>query len=256
MNDLFQVLHEDEHLLAINKPAGLVCHPTKGDAYSSLISRVRLYLPQAPELHMLNRLDRETSGIVLVAKDLETATEIRKCWERGEVRKRYLAIVYGWMKGGSGFVTTYLGRDEASAVAIRDGIKKDGFGTAARTDYETVKRFERVEGRFTLLQVFPHTGRKHQIRIHLSHLGHPIVGDKIYGLDEQFYLSFVRSELTAEQKAKLILEFHALHAGELKFKWREKEWGFKVDPEPWFSEFCQGANVIPFAEPPPAQAPG
>ena len=80
MSDLFPIIHEDETLLVVNKPAGLVCHPTKGDAYSSLISRLRLYLGAHTEIHFINRLDRETSGVTLVGKQHGIATELRKQW--------------------------------------------------------------------------------------------------------------------------------------------------------------------------------
>src|ERR1700759_2488367 len=98
LEKLFPIIHEDDELLVINKPAGLVCHPTKTDEYSSLISRVRLYLggrdsPRATtSLHLVNRLDRETSGVTLVAKTDDAAREIRRLWENRAVDKEYLAI--------------------------------------------------------------------------------------------------------------------------------------------------------------------
>src|SRR5689334_59831 len=95
MEPLFVVIHEDADLLVINKPAGLVCHPTKGDEFSSLISRVRLHLgPNCPP-HLVNRLDRETSGIVLVAKSSDAAGELGRLWETRRVLKEYHAIVHG-----------------------------------------------------------------------------------------------------------------------------------------------------------------
>src|SRR5688572_28798688 len=95
MKELFDIIHEDADLLVINKPADLVCHPTKGDQYSSLISRVRLYLGPDAKPHLVNRLDRETSGVTVVAKHPEAAGELGKLWETRNVAKRYLAIVHG-----------------------------------------------------------------------------------------------------------------------------------------------------------------
>src|SRR3954465_5441140 len=92
---LFDVIAEDDDLLVINKPAGLVCHPTKGDVYSSLISRVRLYLGEGSNPQLINRLARETSGVILVAKNSQAALEVRRIWENRAVEKEYLAIVHG-----------------------------------------------------------------------------------------------------------------------------------------------------------------
>src|SRR5262249_8599929 len=130
---LFPVLYEDAELLAINKPAGLVCHPTKGDALSSLISRVRLHLGGGCHPHLVNRLDRETSGVTLVAKRDETARELRQLWESRLVEKEYLAIVHGHPKQDHNFVDAPLGKDEGSRIAIKDCVRADGL--PARTEY-------------------------------------------------------------------------------------------------------------------------
>src|SRR5688572_25764301 len=95
MDQLLNVVFEDENLLVVNKPAGLICHPTKGDEYSSLISRSRLYLKTPTNPHMMNRLDRETSGIVVFGKKDEQAGQLRKMWEKRTVTKEYEAIVHG-----------------------------------------------------------------------------------------------------------------------------------------------------------------
>jgi 23S rRNA pseudouridine1911/1915/1917 synthase len=310
LENLFAILHEDSGLLVVNKPAGLVCHPTKGDEFSSLISRVRLYLKtenlkletsptrpstlnSQPSTHLINRLDRETSGVVIIAKNSEVAGELGKIWESRAVKKEYLAIVHGHVRDGHGLIDVPLGKDERSIVAVKDCVRPDG--APAQTEFWVEKRFSGVgrqmagrassplpaavtttsadahglsrrnpikaevtrptEARlsdvtqiapssilhspssFTLLRVTPRTGRKHQIRIHLAHLGHPIVGDKLYGGDEDLYLALVENRLTPEQRARLMLPHHALHARAVRFTWRGRPVEFSCAPEPWFTDF-------------------
>lgn len=235
------VVFEDPELLVLNKPAGLVCHPTKGDATSSLIGRVRLYLGPAAAPQLINRLDRETSGLVLIAKTPPAARALRRLWETRAVTKTYLAIVHGVPGAPAGEVDAPLGPDPAGPVAIKDCVRPDG--APARTRWRVLRAWRRAQGEFSLLEVEPLTGRKHQIRIHLAHLGHPIVGDKIYGGDERAYLDFVAGRLTEAQRARLLLPFHALHAAGLAFTWQGRDRRFTAPPEPWFSDFLAGEEL-------------
>jgi len=262
---VLNVIHEDADLLVVNKPAGLVCHPTKDGEMSSLIGRARLYVsacgsrrepapislqPSAFSLRpcLVNRLDRETSGVVLIAKNPQTAGELGKILESRAVEKEYLAIVHGHVAAEQGTIDAPLGKDEHSIVAIKDCVRPDG--APAQTDFFVVGRSCCSAGTrgsaslpFSFLRLIPRTGRKHQIRIHLAHLDHPIVGDKLYGGDEDCYLAFVERRLTAAQRAGLILENHALHARAIKFSWRGRPVEFSSPPEPWFQEFLDANSA-------------
>jgi 23S rRNA pseudouridine1911/1915/1917 synthase len=231
---VLDIIHEDAGLLVVNKPAGLVCHPTKGDGLSSLISRARLYLGTA--CHLVNRLDRETTGVTVIAKNPAAAGELGKLWESRKVEKEYLAIVRGAVADDSGSIELPLGKDEASVIAIKDCVRPDG--APARTDFVVERRFRRSGRDYSLVRALPQTGRKHQIRLHLAAIGHPIVGDKLYGGNEDVYLALVQDRLTPEQREELLLPNHALHAHRIQFEWRGEAKTFEAPPHLEFTNFA------------------
>src|SRR5262249_14178428 len=150
--------------------------------------------------------------------------ELGKIWETRAVRKEYLAIVHGHLAAEQGTIDAPLGKDEESTVVIKDCVRDDG--APAQTEFVVEKRFANGHGHFSLVRLHPLTGRKHQLRIDLAHVGHPIVGDKLYGGDPDLYLALVEKRLTEKQRARLILPCQALHASRLRFEWRGRECDF------------------------------
>jgi 23S rRNA pseudouridine1911/1915/1917 synthase len=195
-----------------------------------------LHLKGSAPPHLVNRLDRETSGVVIIAKNSGVAGGLGKILENRAVEKEYLAIVHGHVAAERGIIDAPLGRDEHSPVAVKDCVRSDG--SPSQTEFWVERRFSRGEGKFSLLRILPRTGRKHQIRIHLAHVGHPVAGDKLYGGDEDLYLALVENRLTGAQRARLIFENHALHARAVRFVWRDRPMEFSCQPEPWFTDFA------------------
>jgi 23S rRNA pseudouridine1911/1915/1917 synthase len=179
------------------------------------------------QVSIVNRLDRETSGLVLVAKTAAAARNFGLLMQRHQLRKEYLAIVWGWPEWKHEIVDAPLdrqGKHRHSAIWLKQMIHPAG--APSQTQFFVERRFSKSTSsgnRFSLLRAIPRTGRTHQIRVHLSSLGHPIVGDKIYGPNEQLYLRFIETRWTPELQEKLLLPRHALHSVKLAIE-GEREW--------------------------------
>ena len=212
------IIYEDENFLVLNKPGWLVCHPSKNGPYSSLVGAAREYL-QADILHLVNRLDRETSGVVVLAKNKQTASTAQKAMDdKSLVEKKYMAILDGHLNAEV-TVSQPLSDDKNSNVAIKTccAIRKLSAKSACTMfipiSHSTNTKFRPA----TLAEVKIITGRKHQIRAHAQWINHHVIGDKIYGEDENFYLDFIEKGVTDDMLKVLQMRRQALHAYEMNF---------------------------------------
>jgi len=228
------IVHEDEAVVVLNKPGDVVCHPSKAGPWSSLVGAVREGLGLA-QVHLVFRLDRETSGVVVIAKTPPVASCLQRAMQERRVGKVYWAILTGELRERR-TVDQPLGDDLSSPVFIKTAVRPDG--APARTHFEPLAHaggsveageasaLSGAAGQgsacgaagFTLARVVTETGRKHQIRAHAQWLGHSLVGDKIYGPDERCYLDFIDRGWNESLAAKLLLPRQALHCAEIDFR--------------------------------------
>ncbi len=225
----------DDRCLAVNKPGTVVCHPSKFGPWSSLIGAAREYLG-AERLHMPSRLDRETSGIVVFARDAAMATRLQTAIHRRRAHKTYLAVLTGVLPAGV-TVTAPIGRAEGSQVIMKRGVDADG--QSAETHFEPLSSTDR----YTLARVTPHTGRLHQIRVHAAMLGHAIAGDKLYGPDETLFLEFIRDGFTPRLQASLPLRRHALHASRIEFRLHQETLDYAAPVTEDLRRFCESIGL-------------
>lgn len=169
------IIFEDEHLLIVNKPAGLVVHPGAGNPQHTLVNALLYHSPalhHLPRAGIIHRLDKDTTGLLMVAKTLPAHTSLVRQMQAREIQRHYLALVHGHIIGG-GTIDTFYGRHPRNRLKMAVCIH----GKQAITQFTVQKQYQYV----TLLNVTLQTGRTHQIRVHMAHLNHPVVGDPLYG---------------------------------------------------------------------------
>ena len=239
----FKIVDETADYIVVDKPPFLLTHPTKPDGRSTLWKEVRELLAfeiaNGGQVSIVNRLDRESSGLVLIAKTSAAARRFGILMQEQQLKKEYLAIVWGWPGWENTIVDAPLdrqGKNQPSAIWLKQMIHPAG--AAAQTSFQVERRFVRpttAGNKFSVVRAQPRTGRTHQIRVHLASLGHPVVGDKIYGPDEQLYLRFIETGWTPELAQKLLLPRQALHSAKLTID-DEVEWTSPMSAD--LAEFC------------------
>ena len=209
------IVYEDDDLAVINKPAGMMVHAgagateehrNRGTLVNALLHRFGKLSEVGGELRpgIVHRLDKETSGLIVVAKNDESHRKLGAQFSRREVKKTYIALVHGWVKLDHGTINSSISRDRMRRTRMT--TRQQG-GREAITHYEVKRRLDSVYGKFTLLEVRIDTGRTHQIRVHLASLGYPVAGDALYG---------AARELKGPNKLALARNF--LHAAELRIR--------------------------------------
>ena len=210
------IVYEDDDLAVINKPAGMMVHAgagstddarNRGTLVNALLHHLQSLSGVGGELRpgIVHRLDKETSGLIVVAKNDDAHRKLSAQFAAREVKKKYVALVHGWVKKDSGTLAQSISRDPVRRMKMTARLEG---GRAAVTHYRVARRLDTKFGKFTLLDVKIDTGRTHQIRVHVAAMGHPIVGDTTYGAPKQ-----VRGK-----NAVTVLARNFLHAAELEFK--------------------------------------
>lgn len=237
MNLDIPIIYDDKDIAVINKPSGLITHPKNGlDQSESVSSWAVKKWPEMADVHdnsleaelrpgIVHRLDKETSGLIIIAKNQKAFKYFKNLFQTRQIKKTYLALVYGQLKNKKGRIELPLGKI-GTKQTIRLKGKKELRERAAITDYEVIQEFPS----YSLLQVYPQTGRTHQIRIHLKSIGHPLVCDSTYG---------GKNHLCPVELGRLFL-----HAQKLEFKHLTgQNLVLEVDPPDELTNFLKSSNI-------------
>ena len=228
------IVEEDDNLLIINKPGWLVCHPSKNGPMSSLVGVVREYTG-IEKLHLVARLDRETSGLVIFAKRPSVARKFQMAIQNRIVKKAYIALLEGEFSQPIHVKLPIARRRKGDGIVIvKSEVSYDRSAQDAVTGFIPLV----FKNGYTLCRVEPETGRKHQIRVHAEHLQHRVVGDKIYGPDETLYIEFIEKGWTERLATALPIQRQALHCYHYDFEFHEGTFSFTAPLQADIIDFC------------------
>lgn len=225
------IVYEDDDLAVINKPAGMMVHAGagatddsrhRGTLVNALLHHMKSLSAVGGELRpgIVHRLDKGTSGLIIVAKNDEAHRRLSEQFAAREVKKKYLALVHGWVKKDSGTINQSISRDRVRRVRMTTRLAG---GRTAVTHYRVLRRLDTKFGKFTLLEVRIDTGRTHQIRVHMASMGHPVVGDRVYGAPGEIrpnpnFPFAAKAARESRPYTSLSLPRNFLHSAELEFR--------------------------------------
>jgi 23S rRNA pseudouridine1911/1915/1917 synthase len=214
-----EVLYEDEALIVINKPADMVTHPGKAHYGGTLAAALQFHFNQLSDVAgklrpgIVHRLDRDTTGVIIVAKDNQIHHRLSDQFERREVHKEYRAIVRGTVEHDTGLIETHL-RIHPKVREKMMVCEPEGNSRPAVTRYEVLQRFRG----FSEMRLLPQTGRTHQLRVHMKHIGHVIVADRLYGGHAELTMQEVAADATNPDGDGTLISRQALHARRLELR--------------------------------------
>ena len=213
------IIYEDKDLMMLNKPAGMVVHPGSGNYSGTLLNGVAYYLQQQglseeqlPRFGLVHRIDKNTSGLLVLAKNDVAMRQLAKQFYDHSIRRQYLALVWGDMKNDSGTIIAHVGRHQRFRKLF-EAYPDGEYGKEAITHYKVVERFNYV----TLVECVLETGRTHQIRVHMKYIGHPVFNDDFYGGDKIVKGTVFSKYKQFVENCFAICPRHALHARTLGF---------------------------------------
>jgi len=215
--------HIDEEFVLFDKPSGVLVHPQTTATPYSLIDELKFQF--GLNANIAHRIDQETSGLVLCSKNKVSEREIKMMFQERDMKKKYLAMVHGEFKEEM-TVEAPLLRSQAEAAKVRMVVTVHETGKASKTEFKPLEYFPELN--MTLVECSPYTGRQHQIRVHLFHVKHPIVGDPVYGQSEENFVRYLDRVLTPQERIKLSGATRLLlHANELAFHLYGEDYSFK-----------------------------
>ena len=222
----------EEEFVVFDKPSGVLIHPqTKRTPYS-LIDELKFQFGR--DANIAHRIDQETSGLVLCARNKTSERDIKMMFQERDMKKKYIAMVHGEFKEELCVEAPLLRTQDQSAI-LRMVVKVHETGKASKTDFKPLKYFPELD--MTLIECSPYTGRQHQIRVHLFHVKHPIVGDPVYGQSEEDMVKFLDKVLTPQDRVeKSGATRLLLHANELEFELYDTPYNIKSDID--FEKVC------------------